>query len=338
MSEIRRDPINNRWVIYSSERNRRPTDFSSRRQPFHDEPHLEHCPFCIGNERMSSHHIRQYDAGDGQGWRVRVVANKFPALRVEEELDKRGDGIYDRINGLGAHEVIIETPLHNESLPALSLDHFTLVLTAYRDRIADLTRDKRFRYILVFKNYGAEAGGTLEHGHSQLIALPFVPRQMEDELEGVRRYYHFKERPLFMDLVRQELADRVRVVEENELFLAVCPYASRFPFEIWVLPKTHRPRYEKLDDGELKLLARLFGRVLRKLDHALDRPAYNFMLHNAPPPAQGERTGERTFHWHFEIIPKVTHVAGFEWGSGCYINPTLPEDAAAFLRDLDAEG
>jgi UDPglucose--hexose-1-phosphate uridylyltransferase len=257
-----------------------------------------------------------------------VVPNKFPALQVEGTLDREGEGIFDRMNGIGAHEVIIETPDHDRTLASMSEPEIERVLFAYRDRVADLKKDIRLRYILIFKNHGAAAGATLEHTHSQLIALPIVPDFVREEIDGARRHFLAKERCVFCDIVHQDLRDGRRVILENADIVALAPYAPRFPFETWLLPKRHGARFEEAPRHEYEGLARMLKAVLQRVDRALGSPAYNVIVHTSP---FSEDTSE-IYHWHLEVMPKLTKVAGFEWGTGFYINPTSPEEAARVLR------
>ncbi len=333
MPELRKDPIISRWVIISTERGKRPHDFVV-------EPEVVKggfCPFCPGNEHTTPPEIMAYrepwTAPNTPGWKIRVVSNKFPALVTEGELDRRGEGMYDLMNGIGAHEVIIENPDHRATLSTLSIPAFADVLYAYRDRILDLSRDPRFRYILIFKNQGRAAGASLEHSHSQLIGLPIVPELVQEELSGSLSHYRLKERCVFCDMIRQELQERTRVVSENEFFVALCPFAPRSPFEIWILPKNHHSSYTDLSDPGFLKLAEIFSETLKRLDAALNRAPYNFILHTAPV----RETQLDYYHWHFEIMPKLTLMAGFEWGSGFFINPTPPEDAARYLREIQLE-
>ena len=204
------------------------------------------------------------------------------------------------------------------------------VLTAYRDRIVSLSEDPRFKYVLIFKNQGRSAGASLEHSHSQLIGLPIVPELVQEELSGGKFYYNYKERCVFCDMIRQELQQQVRVVLQNQEFLAICPFAPRSPFEIWILPKHHYSSYVDLGEGSFPRLAELFSETLKRLEAALGKVPYNFILHTSPI----RESQLSYYHWHFEIVPKLTLIAGFEWGSGFYINPTPPEDAAKYLREL----
>ena len=332
MPELRRDPIVGRWVIISTERSGRPRDLSATPA---QSLAVTLCPFCPGQERLTPKEILAYRPQSAEDnspeWSVRVVPNKFPALQVEGDMGREGLGLYDRMNGVGAHEVIIETSDHTEALADMPVKRIENVLWAYRDRILDLKKDLRLRYILIFKNHGATAGATLEHSHSQLIALPIVPTSVMEKIQGCRAHYEQKERCIYCDIMRQESAEGARIIAENVEFLCLAPYAPRFPFEMWMLPKRHVANFEESQRTQFEFLASILSEVLRRQDKVLARPAYNFVLHSSP---LQERTGE-FYHWHLEIIPKLTQVAGFEWGTGFYINPVAPEESAKALREAD---
>lgn len=340
MPELRHDPIQKRWVIVATERARRPSDFNVER----DEKGNGNCPFCDGNEATTPPEIRAFREGqskpDTEGWRVRVVPNKFPALRIEGETERAARGQYDRMNGIGAHEVIIETPHHDKDLADLPVDEVALVLQMYRERLLDLQNDPRFRYVLVFRNRGSSAGASLAHPHSQLIATPITPRTVSIELDSARAHYSVKERCIFCDIIAQELDQHSRIVAADEDFVSWCPYASRFPFEVTLAPRRHGHDYGTMDDAQLTRMARHLREVLRRIKHSLNDPPYNYMLHTAPcyhlmPRRPGYwSTIELDWHWHLEILPRLTKTAGFEWGTGFYINPTPPEDAARYLREV----
>jgi len=328
MADLRKDPVTGRWVIISTERQKRPSDFQIDTIVVKPD---ELCPFCEGHEDKTPPEILAYRNGsppNTRGWDVRVVPNKFPALRVEGTLDREGEGLFDRMNGIGAHEVIIETPDHTSTMATMSEGAIEKVFWAWRDRVLDLKQDFRLRYIVVFKNHGAPAGASLEHSHSQLIALPIVPREMSEELDGARRHFQQKERCVFCDIIRQELRDRLRVISESADFVAIAPYAPRFPFETWLLPKRHASKFEDASRGEYAGLARMVKDILQRMNQTLLAPPYNLIVHSSP---LQENAGEY-YHWHLEIMPKLTRVAGFEWGTGFYINPTGPEESAEVLR------
>lgn len=333
MPELRKDPVSGRWVIIATERAMRPTDFRSEPQFIKGG----FCPFCEGNEEKTPPEIMAYrekgTQSNAKGWRVRVVPNKFPALRIEGNLSKHGEGIYDSMNGIGAHEVIIESPKHITSLTELDNNQVEEILWAYRDRLIDLKKDKRFIYGLLFKNVGTAAGASLEHSHSQLIVTPIVPTSVVHEMNGCEEFYKYRGRCLFCDMIQQELATRARIVFESDIFVAFTPYASRFPFEVWILSKNHSSHFENLQKLEAEELAHALRTVLRKLEASLEFPPYNYIVHTTPF-VLGEL---EYYHWHIEIIPQLTRVAGFEWGSGFYINTVTPENAAEFLRNVTIE-
>jgi len=330
MPELRKDPIHGRWVIISTERSRRPSDFV----PEERKPIGGFCPLCEGNEDRTPPEIIAYrengTSPNTPGWTLRVVPNKFPALRIEGDLNREGEGIYDKMNGIGAHEVVIETPRHAETLATMPLEGVERVLQSYRDRIVDLRNDQRLRYVLVFKNHGVAAGASLEHSHSQLIALPIVPGRVVEEIEGSKNYFNFKDRCVFCDIIRQELQQKSRLIFENKSFLSIAPFASRFPFETWILPKTHYPSYEKMESSLYEQAAQILSDTLRRMNRLLNDPPYNYILHTS----SFSGSESEHYHWHFEIMPKLTKVAGFEWGTGFYINPTPPEEAAEYLREV----
>ncbi len=330
MPELRKDPIIGRWVIIATDRSKRPTDLKF----VPDEHKGGFCPFCPGNEDKTPPEVLAYrrdpaSKPDSPGWHLRVVPNKFPALQIEGCLDRRGEGMFDKMNGIGAHEVIIETPDHSKCMATLSEKEVEEILWAYRDRLLDLKKDKRFRYVLIFKNHGSAAGASLEHTHSQIIALPIIPKRVAEEIEGAKRYYAYKERCVFCDIIRQESESGVRVIRENRRFVSLAPFTPRFPFETWILPKTHYSCFEDLLKEEVEQLAQILKDTLMRMKVVLNDPPYNFLLHASPI----HESGNGFYHWHFEIIPKLTKVAGFEWGTGFYINPTPPEEAARFLRE-----
>jgi len=334
LPELRKDPITGRWVIISTDRAKRPTDFLRQSVEIKGNGF---CPFCYGNEDKTPPEILAYGRnGTGRnqpGWTVRVVPNKFPALGIEGDLDRQGEGLFDKMNGIGAHEVIIETPTHEATLATLPEKAIEDVLAAYRDRMLDLKNDRRFRYILIFKNHGEAAGASLEHTHSQLIALPIVPKRVREEVDQSKRYYQEKERCIFCDMIRQEIETETRVINKNEHFIAIAPYAPRFPFETWLLPRQHSSAFENNQSPIYTSLAKLMRDILARLDNVLDRPAYNYIIHTSPI---SEESNDH-YHWHIEMMPKLTKVAGFEWGTGFYINPTPPEESARFMREAHVE-
>jgi UDPglucose--hexose-1-phosphate uridylyltransferase len=332
VSELRKDPIVGRWVIIAHERAKRPHDFKSERRA---QAAAAICPFCQGQEDKTPPEIVAYRSfgsrADGPGWRIRVVPNRFPALAIEGSLNKQGDGIYDVMEGIGAHEVIIESPLHHTSMAALAVENISEVLWVYRDRLVDLKRDSRLAHGMLFKNVGAAGGASLEHTHSQLIVTPIVPITVWDEMTGALEFFNYRGRCIYCDMVQQEQRTEKRIVHDSTHFTAFCPFASRFPFETWIVPKAHSSHYENIQKPGVDDLGVVLYQVLNKLELALDEPAYNYIIHTAP---FGHQELPH-YHWHIEVIPRLTRVAGFEWGSGFYINPIPPESAAAFLREVE---
>jgi len=329
MPELRRDPVIGRWVIIATERAGRPSDFQLQE----DVTVEGFCPFCPGNEEKTPPEIAAYreanSVENGPGWRIRVVPNKHPALRIEGTLDERREGVFDRMNGIGAHEVIIESPIHDSSFCTLPRDHVRDILRVYKERIIELANDSRLRYVVVFKNRGRLAGASLQHSHSQLVALPVIPKRVYEERESCTSYRETRGGCVFCDVMKEELSLDVRVVDRNDSFVVLSPYASRFPFEVWILPIRHSALYETQDEETLGQLAEILSRTVERIDGTLHNPPYNLLLHNAP--LRSEQTD--CYHWHFELIPRLTRVAGFEWGSGFYINPVPPEDATRYLRE-----
>ena len=327
MPELRRDPVAGRWVIIASERAKRPDDYSGEIPPAaRNLP----CAFCAGNETMTPQEIMAVRSGGS--WRARVVANKFPALMVEGDLSKRGDGMYDLMNGVGAHEVFIESPRHEVSITGLSDGDVRDVLWLYKQRLLDLRNDFRLVYGLVFKNVRDKAGASMEHTHSQLIATPIVPLQVEQEIRRCSEYFDYRGRCLLCDMVMQEMQSGARMVMDTPNFIAFEPFAARFPFETHLMPKRHMSHFEATDDALLPELARVLRMSIAKIEAALNQPPYNYLIHTSP---LNVRSLDH-YHWHFEIIPRITRVAGFEWGSGFYINTVPPEQAASFLREVRA--
>ncbi len=340
MSELRHDPINRRWVIVALERARRPEEFEFDPPiPGDDEPP---CPFCPGQESRTPpelYAVREGGEPNGPGWTVRVIPNRRPVLAIEGDLDREGVGMYDRMRGIGAHELVIESPVHGQRPAAMPLLQFSAALAAARARIRDLVRDARFRYILLYRNYGTAAGASIHHPHQQIVATPVTPFRVSTQLDSARAHFHVKERCIFCDMIAQEMDDGSRIVHVDERFVSFCPFASRFPYEVHVYPRRHAHQFVELPDRDVEHLAAHLLEVFRRLDTVLGDPPFNWMLINAPntnagvPRAGYWATLPWDFHWHIEILPRLTPLAGFEWGTGFYINPAPPEDAAAFLRD-----
>lgn len=340
MPELRKDPVIGRWVIISTERARRPDQFNGKHQDTDSE---KPCPFCEGAESQTPPEVYavrpRNTPANSPGWDLRVVPSIAPFLRVEGDLDRRGKGLYDMMNGVGAHEMIVETSQHIANMADLSSEQIAKVLKCYADRMTDLEKDQRFKYACIFKNYGKDAGGSqIKHSRSQLIATPVTPKRIKEELAGTRQYYDYHERCIFCDVIKQEIAMKDRIILDLDGFVAISPFAARFPFEIWILPKKHCCDFTCQDGESLKNLGKVMKIVLSKLKKGLNDPPYNYVIHTAPFRRQKIgywKTLDQDFHWHIEIMPRLTRVAGFEWGTGFYICPLSPEEGAKFLRGVE---
>ena len=329
MSEFRRDPITGRWVIFSPERTRRTRDFT----PPEARPIAPGtCPFCEGRENLAGRELWAWrrngsDPNTG-GWDVRVVANREPALRVESELGPPAGGLFERYGNLGAHEVIIESPRHDQDWSSLPPEAISRVLWAWRERIRDLRRDVRLKGFVVVKNHGAAAGAKLDHAHSQLMAYPFAPPALDLELTSAKRHFDNAERCVFCDLITQEIALNQRVIRQDADTVMLAPFAPRVPFETWLLPRAHAARFDDASDALLDAMARALQDLVKRLDVTLLKPPFNLVLHTAPE----EKRAAEAFHWHLEMVPRLGPSSGVHWGSGVYVNPVPPEEAADVLR------
>ncbi len=340
MSELRHDPLSRRWVTIAMERSRRPGEFRFP-QPVPSSD-TEPCDFCSGQETRTPpelYAVRDRGGANSSNWVVRVIPNKQPVFAIEGSIDRRAIGLYDRMRGIGAHEIVIETPIHRVKPAEMPLLQLSAALTASRIRMSDLMRDNRFKYVLLFKNYGETAGATIHHPNQQIVATPVTPLLVSTQLSAARSYFQLKERCLFCDVIDQELDRGTRIVHVDDDFVSFAPYASRFPYEIHLYPRQHTHQFATLSDANTEKLSAHLLTVFRRLDIVLGDAPLNWMLVNGPNTNVDVRragfwaTLEHDFHWHIEILPRLTPMAGFEWGTGLFINPTPPEDAAAFLRD-----
>ncbi|MGM0641774.1 MAG: galactose-1-phosphate uridylyltransferase [Thermotogota bacterium] len=328
MNELRKDPVTKRWVIFSPDRGKRPNSYD-----YSEDVKESYCPFDYGNEDSTPDEVLSFRNKDSKpndsGWWVRVVPNKFPALNGKE-LVKEPHGMYDKISGYGYHEVIIETPEHNTNFSEMSKRQLKEVIWAYIKRFNEIKKDENIKYIQIFKNKGKRAGASLKHPHSQLIATPIIPMTIVDEIQGANDYFNFRDRCVFCDIIRQEIEEKERVIFQTENFLTYAPYASRFPYETSIIPRFHECDFGRLsnEDDLIEELAAAFYKIFRRFKKVLNDPPFNLVLHTSP---FREKT-EEFFHWHFEIIPRLTNIAGFEWGTGFYINTVAPEKAAKDLR------
>ncbi len=331
MSELRKDPITRDWVCIAPDRSMRPSDFFPVANHTHD-PRVEgaDCPFCPGREHLSPADILTLPREPADAlWSVRVVPNKFPALRRGQNPAVARHGIFERMPGVGSHEVVIETPEHDKSLSRLDVPQIERVLYAYQERFLALEAEQH-QYIFVFRNHGKAAGASLEHGHSQIVASPMIPPHAWQKIHGVARYAEYSGRCLYRDMVEEETCEEERVVAQNESFICFAPFASRRPFELWILPKRQDSHFARIAPQQMRDLAAMLKETLLRLDLCLGDPPYNYTLLTT--------ASCNDFHWHIEIIPRLAVAGGFELGGGIYINTVAPEQAAACLRNVDLTG
>ncbi|MDO9287968.1 MAG: galactose-1-phosphate uridylyltransferase [Thermodesulfovibrionales bacterium] len=334
MHELRKDPLLNRWVAVMSD-SRAPEEYH-----LPDDIKESGCKLCSGRESETPSEIAAIRVNGSRpnepGWQVRVIPSSNPILQIEGDLGRKGIGMYDKMNSIGANEIFIETPEHNKRPEDMGFEQVVKVVTLYKERTTDLERDSRMRYILIYKNSGKEAGAIYSHPHSQIIATPIIPKRVKEELDGAKQYYAFKERCIFCDIMREELRYEQRVIFETKNFIAFCPYAQRFSFEFWIMPKRHSCAFQDISPDETEDFGLILSSTMKRLGTILKNPPYNYIIHTAPnriPRRNHWHTLGEDFHWHMEVMPRLTRVSGFEWGSGFYVVTTSPEDAAKYLRE-----
>jgi len=336
MSELRQDVTTREWVIISTERARRPHEFSpaqAGQEPAALPEYSETCPFCLGNEALTPGELfalREEGKRDDPSWQVRVIPNKFPALRGESEPTRLHEGMFRGVNGFGYHEVVIETPLHNREMALMEVSEVKKVVGVFHARYEAMRSDPRVKLIVIFKNHGRTAGTSLEHPHSQIVAVPIIPGGVRARIEVAQRHHDDNGECVYCSLLEEELRARKRIVLEAEGFVAFHPFASRVPFETWIMPRTHNTSFGDLQKNECRAVASVLKSILAKLHQGLQNPDFNLILQSAP--VEDEDTPY--YHWHIQIFPRLTLQAGFELGSGIYINSALPEETAAFLREI----
>lgn len=330
MPQLRKDPVLKQWVIISPERGKRPHDYPVPADVA-DDPAA--CPFCEGNESLTPGETMAFrkagTVSNESGWWVRVIPDRDPILIPAGDAGREGIGMFDAMNSIGIHEVLVETPLHTQTLQSIPIDMVREVVWAYKQRLLEIKKNPRFKHMMIVKNSGRGVSN-FTHSHSHIIATPIIPKRIEEELDGAREYFHYHDRCIFCDILRQETEQSSRIIIQDQHFMAFCPFASRFPFEIEIIPKVHQPFFENIDNEHVHAFAATLQGALRRMQSLLPGIPYNFVLHSSPC----SDAYRDFYHWHLEIIPKLTNVAGFEWGSGFYINPTPPEDAAAMLREV----
>lgn len=333
MHELRKDILLGRWVEVLSE-SKAPSDYSL---PPHTNTSESGCELCPGREHEAPAEITSIRMTNAPGWWVRALPSFSPMFQIEGDLARRGVGIYDRMNNIGANEILIESPYHNTRPEDMGLEQMIRVITLYRNRMADLEKDSRLRYILIYKDSGKDAGEIFSHPVSFLMATPVIPKTVKDELDNAKQYFVYKERCVFCDIIREELRVGERVILETRNFFAFCPYAAQFPFESWIVPKRHCCAFHEITHEEIEDLGLILMSVLKKLRKVFGEPPFNYFIHTAPnmvPRRNHWHTLGEDYHWHLEIMPRLIRTSGFEWGSGFYILPTSPENAAKYLREV----
>ena len=334
MPEVRLNQITGDWVIIATERAKRPEDFKHKNEKKKLQAHSDTCPFCPGNEGMTPDETFRISDGTG-GWTVRSVPNKFSALTPEGIIVKKRDDFKECLSGIGLHEVIIESPLHNMTTALQPLERIQDILTVYRNRQIAFYDDERVEHVIIFKNHGEGAGTSLEHPHSQIVGTPVFPGQVMHRLnEAIRNYYYVNFGDcLYCIYMKGEKDAAERVVCENEHFLAFVPYAALSPFHVWIFPKRHSACYADITDHEIPALAAILKEVLMRLYFGLDDPDYNYVVRSLSP----RGADAKYFHWYIAVVPRLTKAAGFELGTGMYINTAMPEESARFLREVKLE-
>lgn len=332
MSHLRQNIITKDWVIFSTERAKRPHEFARSLDEIPLElPIYKHsCPFCKGNENASEPEYLRIE--NAQGWRVRIIPNKYPALSPIGDRIRHNEGIHRSITGVGYHEVLIEHPDHNATIALMELPDIVNILIAYRQRYNSISQDKRIESIIIFKNHGESAGTSLEHPHSQITATPVVPSQIRYRLIEATSFFDDMGECLFCYTLRDELSAKERIILETEHFVTFTPYAALSPFHMWIFPRRHSSCFSEITEPELIDLAFTLKTVLAKLFYGLNNPAYNYIIRSMPT----DDKQSDYFHWYLAIVPRLNKAAGFELGSGMYINTSIPEDSAKFLREIEA--
>jgi UDPglucose--hexose-1-phosphate uridylyltransferase len=331
MSEIRLDPTTEEWVIFARIRADRPTDLVRARSKPKLPVFSASCPFCPGNESMTPPEITSYKNPRTGSWQIRVIENKFPVLAPGGSATRTtADDMFTGMDGLGVHEVVVETPEHNRHIVQQDDNSLTEILRTYLVRYNTMKKLPFVKLIIIYKNYGIMAGTTLEHSHSQLLATPVISRQLRMQSEVAARYYDDKGRCLYCDIVERELEAGKRIIMETDSYVVFHPFASHSPFETWIVPKNACASFGNLPESELPELAKVLRLNLLKLYKGLNNPDFNYVINSAPV----DDEDKDYFRWHIRIIPRLTEMTGFEIGTGINMNTLLPEDTTAFIREL----
>ena len=327
MADLRKEPVTRTWVVVTTDHPKGPSDYLPFKPPYQPQEAEGLCPFCPGHEEMTPRETFML-SGEGGGWAVRVIPNKFPFFHIEGEFDRRPEGMYDVMEAIGAHEIVVETPGHKQNFASMDTQQIEKILRAYRERLKDLEKDRRFQQFLILKNY---PGLFNRHPHSHIIAMPVIPRRIDEEIYGTLDYYQRKERCIFCDIIKEEILMKKRVILETVHFLVFSPFASRYPFETWIVPKKHAPDFHHIHEEGIEDLSVAIQSLFLRFHKLLSDPPYSLALHTSPVQSRFHRS---EYHWHIEARLRIGLREGFEWGTGFFVNPTPPEDAAAFLREM----
>ncbi len=327
MAELRREPISRMWVVVTNDHPKGPEDYLPFKPPYRPQEPEGPCPFCPGNEGMTPPETFSLSRHEG-GWSVRVIPNKFPFFHIEGDYDRRPEGMYDLMEAIGAHEIVVESPEHDQGLATMEPKQIEKILLAYQERLIDLERDQRFKQFLILKNY---PGIFNRHPHSHIMAMPVIPKRIDEEILGTLDYYQRKERCIFCDILKEEISTKKRVILETVHFLIFSPFASRYPFEAWIVPKAHCPDFHRINEEEMTDLSIGIQSLFHSFFKLLSDPPYSLTFHMSPVQSRFHRP---EYHWHIETRLRIGLREGFEWGTGFFVNPTPPEVAANFLRGI----
>lgn len=328
MPELRLNLITREWVIIANERAKRPDEFKKLKNKKIIPESLDTCPFCPGNEDRTPDEIMRIP--DGKGWKIRVTPNKFPALSSEGQRERKNEGIRHLVTGFGRHEVVIESPLHNICMPLMDTENIANIIRICRERFVEIYKDPRIEHVIIFKNHGERAGTSLEHPHMQIIGTPVTPIQVRSRIEEGTRYFDNTGECLICATLKDELSDGRRIIMNTDHFVTFIPYAALSPFHTWIFPKLHCATFSSISEEEIYDLSTCLKTILAKYYFGLEDPAFNLVIRSQNP----KECASEYFHWYIGIVPRVIQTAGFELGSGMFINTAIPEESAEFIRNV----
>ncbi len=329
MSEIRLNILSGDWTIIASERSKKPQDFHKPKQEESAQAYQKDCPFCPGNEGVFVN-TETFRIGDSNAWQVKSIYNKYPALSPDKNPARTVEGLNNVIGGFGAHEVIIEHPRHDLTISLMTDQEILNIIKAYKSRYESLIGIKGIEAVTIFKNQGPGAGASLRHPHSQIVATPIVPPMTRVRLDNAARHFDTTGKCIFCQMLNGELADKKRIICETEKFVSFVPFAAAAPFIIWIFPRRHMASFADIDASEMSGMAFVLKDALSRLYHGLGNPDFNYTIRSAP----ANDGGKEYFHWYLSVVPRISQPAGFELGSGVFINATVPEECAKFLREV----